>query len=351
MNNKLLVIPSLLAALGAPLGITHAQSAQDFETPRTQWGHPDLQGVWNWVSSTPMQRPQQYGNREFLTEEEIQDMRARQAAARAAADAAEAELNVDPDAPPVADSTGGYNNFWYETASIGENHRTSLLIYPENGRLPERVEGAAVHTTSLGPDVEGDRPVLGVFGGIGKDGPEDRGLSERCLIGYNAGPPFSGGGYNANVQIVQNRDHVVVITEMVHDARIIPLTELPPLDDEIRLWTGDSRGHWDGDTLVVETRNFTQLVPSFSRYGDSRDKTLIEKFTRTGPYTIEYEWTLDDPSTWTDKFTAVQPLTKVGGQLYEYGCHEGNYGMENILRGERVQERLAAEAGGEAATR
>ncbi len=350
---KIKLLTSFLLCAGASViaSTASSQATSDFETPRTQWGHPDLQGVWNWVSSTPMQRPQQYGDREFLTEEEIQEMRARQAAARAAADAAEAELNVDPDAPPVADSTGGYNNFWYETASIGENHRTSLLIYPENGRLPERVEGAAVHTTSLGPDVEGDRPVLGVFGGIGKDGPEDRGLSERCLIGYNAGPPFSGGGYNANVQIVQNRDHVVVITEMVHDARIIPLSELPPLDDNIRLWTGDSRGHWDGDTLVVETRNFTHLVPSFSRFGDARDKTLVEKFTRTGPYTIEYEWTLDDPSTWTDKFTAVQPLTKVGGQLYEYGCHEGNYGMENILRGERVQERMAAESSGEAVTR
>ncbi len=330
------------ACVGIPLGIATAQS-DEFETPRTEWGHPDLQGVWNWVSSTPMQRPEKYGTREFLTDEELTEQRARQAQARAAADAAEAELNVDPDAPPVADSTGGYNNFWYETASIGENRRTSLLIYPENGRLPARVEGSAVHMTSLGPDVPGERPVLGVFGGIGKDGPEDRGLSERCLIGYNAGPPFSGGGYNANVQIFQNQDHVVVLTEMVHDARIIPLTERPELNDSIRQWSGDSRGHWDGDTLVVETKNFSRYVPSFSRYGDAEDKTLIEKFTRTGPYTIDYEWTLDDPSTFTDKFTAIQPLTKVGGQLYEYGCHEGNYGMVNILRGARVQERMDSE--------
>ena len=333
----------LLACLGAPLGLAFAQSNNGFETPRTEWGHPDLQGVWNWVSSTPMQRPQRYGNREFLTDEELAALRARQAESRAAADAAEAELVVNPEAPPVADSTGGYNNFWYETASIGENRRTSLLIYPEDGRLPARVEGAAVHRTTLGPDVPGQRPVLGVFGGIGKDGPEDRGLSERCLIGYNAGPPFSGGGYNANVQIFQNRDHVVVLTEMVHDARIIPLTDLPPLDDSIRQWSGDSRGHWDGDTLVVETRNFSRYVPSFSRYGNAEDKTLIEKFTRVGPFTIDYEWTLDDPSTFTDKFTAIQPLTKVGGQLYEYGCHEGNYGMVNILRGARVQDRLDSE--------
>lgn len=328
----------------APLGVALAQSADSFETPLTEWGQPDLQGVWNWVSSTPMQRPQSFGTREFLTEDELIQKRIRQAESREAADAAEAERVVDPEAPPVGDSTGGYNNFWYETASIGENRRTSLLIYPEDGRLPERVEGSAVHRTTLGPDVEGERPVLGVFGGIGKDGPEDRGLSERCLIGYNAGPPFSGGGYNANVQIFQNRDHVVVLTEMVHDARIIPLTDRGPLDDTIRQWSGDSRGYWEDETLVVETRNFTHLVPSFSRFGDAEDKTLIERFTRTGPYTIEYQWTLDDPSTFTDKFTAVQPLTKVGGQLYEYACHEGNYGMQNILRGARVQERLDAEA-------
>jgi hypothetical protein len=239
----------------------------------------------------------------------------------------------------VGASTGGYNNFWYESASIGENVRTSLIVYPPNGRLPARVEGAAVHTANLGPDVEGERPVLAVFGGIGKDGPEDRGLSERCLIGFNAGPPFTGGGYNANVQIFQNRDHAVIMTEMVHDARIVPLDDRSVIDDDIRLWSGDSRGYWEQDTLVVETRNFTGLTPSFSRFGTAKDKTLTERFTRVNPYTIEYEWTLEDPSTFTDKIVATMPMTKVAGTLYEYACHEGNYGMLNILRGERMKER------------
>lgn len=291
-----------------------------------------------------MQRPERFGTQEFLTPEEVEQDRLRQEKSRAAADARDAELVINPEAPPVGGiSIAGYNNFWYESASIGENVRTSLIVYPPNGRLPERVDGAVEHTANLGPDVPGERPVLATFGGIAKDGPEDRGLSERCLVGFNAGPPLTGGGYNANVQIFQNKDHAVIMTEMIHDARIIPLDGRGPIDDEIRLWSGDSRGYWDEDTLVVETGNFNNLTPSFSRYGDATDKTLTERFTRVNAATIEYEWTLNDPSTFTDKITAIMPITKVEGQLYEYGCHEGNYGMVNILRGERMRELRAAE--------
>ena len=334
----------LCSTLMAPITLTFAQSSGDYVAPRTEWGHPDLQGVWNFNSETPMQRPQQYGTREFLTQDEIEQARIQRATSRAEADAREAELVVNPEAPPAgAASTGGYNNFWYERASIGENVRTSLITYPPDGRIPQRVEGALVHTANLGPDVPGERPVRAIFGGIAKDGPEDRGLSERCLIGFNAGPPLTGGGYNANVQIFQNRDHAVILTEMVHDARIVPLFDRPPLDEDIRLWTGDSRGYWDGESLVVVTGNFSGLLPSFNRFGTAKDKTLTERFTRIGPYTVEYQWTLEDPSTFTDKITAVMPMTKVAGQLYEYGCHEGNYGMENLLRGERMAELRAAE--------
>ncbi len=333
---------ALLAAQAA------AQQPADYQAPRTEWGQPDLQGVWNFVSETPLQRPEDYGTREFLTEEEVLQARIRRAESRAAADAAEAEPVVNPQAPPAgASSTGGYNNFWYERASIGENTRTSLIVHPPDGRVPARVEGAEVHTATLGPDVEGERPVRAIFGGIGKDGPEDRGLSERCLIGFNAGPPLTGGGYNANIQIFQNRDHAVILTEMVHDARIVPLTDKERIDDNIRLWTGDSRGYFDGDTLVVVTGNFTDLAPSFSRFGNAENKTLTETFTRTSYETIQYEWTLEDPSTFTDRITATMPMTKVAGQLYEYGCHEGNYGMTNLLRGERMAE-LRATAGSDA---
>jgi hypothetical protein len=155
---------------------------------------------------------------------------------------------------------------------------------------------------------------------------------------------MNGGGYNANVQIFQGKDHAVIMTEMVHDARIVPLDDGGALDDDIRLWTGDSRGYWEGDTLVVQTGNFSDLIPSFSRFGNAKDKTLTERFTRVSYDTIEYEWTLEDPSTFTDKIVATMPMTKVAGTLYEYACHEGNYGMFNILRGERMNELRAAEA-------
>lgn len=342
MKIKLLLF---VCTLFAPISLSFAQTADDYVAPRTEWGQPDLQGIWNFNSNTPMERPDRFGTQEFLTPEEAEQDRLRQEERRIAADAREAELVVNPVAPPAgASSTGGYNSFWYETASIGENVRTSLIVYPRNGRLPARVEGSAEHIANLGPDVEGERPVIALFGGIGKDGPEDRGLSERCLIGFNAGPPLAGGGYNANVQIFQNKDHAVIMTEMVHDARIVPLDDRDAIDDNIRLWSGDSRGYWDGDTLVVVTRNFTDLIPSFSRYGNAKDKTLTERFTRVNAVTIDYEWTLEDPSTFTDKITAIMPITKVAGQLYEYGCHEGNYGMINILRGERMNELRVAEA-------
>ncbi len=342
MKIKLLLF---VCTLFAPISLSFGQTADDYVAPRTEWDQPDLQGIWNFNSNTPMQRPDRFGTQEFLTPEEAEQDRLRQEERRIAADAREAELVVNPVAPPAgASSTGGYNSFWYETASIGENVRTSLIVYPRNGRLPARVEGSAEHIANLGPDVEGERPVIALFGGIGKDGPEDRGLSERCLIGFNAGPPLAGGGYNANVQIFQNKDHAVIMTEMVHDARIVPLDDRDAIDDDIRLWSGDSRGYWDGDTLVVVTKNFTDLIPSFSRYGNAKDKTLTERFTRVNAVTIDYEWTLEDPSTFTDKITAIMPITKVAGQLYEYGCHEGNYGMINILRGERMNELRAAEA-------
>jgi len=184
-------------------------------------------------------------------------------------------------------------------------------------------------------------------GGIGADGPEDRGLSERCIIGFNAGPPMIPSLYNNNVQIFQNKDTAVLMTEMIHDARIVPLydsaEELQALNEDIRFYTGDSRGYWDGDTLVVVTQNFNGLSSSFGQAGTSYEKLLTEKFTRVGPYTVDYEFTIDDAATYMDKFTAIVSMTKVAGLLYEYGCHEGNYGMENILRGARVEERMAAE--------
>ncbi|MFK7864266.1 MAG: hypothetical protein AB8B95_08590, partial [Pseudohongiellaceae bacterium] len=239
---------------------------------------------------------------------------------------------------------GGYNTFWTEMGGTGDN-RTSLITYPENGRMPETVEGVAVQVGGLGPDEPGTRPVRMVVGGIAKDGPEDRGISERCIVGFNSGPPFTPNLYNNNVQIIQSKDTAVIMTEMIHDARIVPLTDKPALDADIRLWTGDSRGYWDGDTLVVETKNFNGLTQSFGVYGSAEDKLLTERFTRTDEFTVEYEFTVEDPSTFKDKIIAMVPMSKVDGLMYEYACHEGNYGMLNTLRGERMAEQRAAEGG------
>ena len=311
-------------ALASP--ILFAQS--DYQVPRTEYDQPNLQGVWNFASHTPVQRNESLGDREYFTTEENEENR---------------ELSVstfEARAESHFDGVGGYNSFWYERAAIGYDLRTSLITYPENGRIPPAIEGAFMQRGGVSEDFPSERPVRFVVGGIAKDGPEDRGLSERCIVGFNSGPPFMPSSYNNNVQLIQHQDHVVILTEMIHDARVVPLDRNHNLTDDIRLWSGDSRGYWDGDTLVVETKNFNGLTQSFisSPYGDSYNKSLVERFTRVSADTVEYEFTIDDPSTFSDKITAMVPMTRVDGLLYEYSCHEGNYGMANMIRGERRQE-------------
>ena len=289
-------------ALASP--ILFAQS--DYQVPRTEYDQPNLQGVWNFASHTPVQRNESLGDREYFTTEENEENR---------------ELSVstfEARAESHFDGVGGYNSFWYERAAIGYDLRTSLITYPENGRIPPAVEGAFMQRGGVSEDFPSERPVRFVVGGIAKDGPEDRGLSERCIVGFNSGPPFMPSSYNNNVQLIQHQDHVVILTEMIHDARVVPLDRNHNLTDDIRLWSGDSRGYWDGDTLVVETKNFNGLTQSFisSPYGDSYNKSLVERFTRVSADTVEYEFTIDDPSTFSDKITAMVPMTRVDGLLY-----------------------------------
>ncbi len=326
MNFRILGISATLA-----LGLSAAVQAQDgdFVVPRTEFGQPDLQGVWNFSSFIPMERPAFFGDKQFLTDEDVAALAAQTEAGLQAIN------NI---------GVGGYNTFWTEMGGDKDN-RTSLITYPLNGRLPETVEGVSIQVGGLGPDEPGVRPVRMVVGGIAKDGPEDRGISERCIVGFNSGPPFTPNLYNNNVQIIQHRDTVVIMTEMIHDARIVSLHKGEHIDAGITQWTGDSRGYFDGDTLVVETRNFNDLTQSFSVYGSAKDKFLTERFTRVDEYTVNYEFTVDDPSTFKDKIVAMVPMAKVDGQLYEYACHEGNYGMMNTLRGARMEEQRAA--GGE----
>lgn len=331
MKSSLFLVFPVLAVIS---GVAVAQVDDDYTVPRTEYGQPDLQGVWNFSSITPLERPQRYGDQEFMTPEESAVIRERTFAAT------EAGLESGP-------GVGIYNTFWFEMAGRGDNYRTSLVTYPSNGRFPPVVEGVEPVGSRAGAEVSGSRPVRFMTGGIGMDGPEDRGLSERCLVGFNAGPPFLPSYYNNNVQIFQNRDNVVIMTEMVHDARIIPLDRRAHIDDNIRLWSGDSRGYWEGDTLVIETKNFNDLTQSFGSFaaphvGTAFDKFLTERFTRIDPYTIIYEFTLEDPSTFTDKISVQVPMAKVDGLLYEYACHEGNYGLANMLRGARQEERDTA---------
>lgn len=329
MKAKLL----LTALTGVLLQSFPVWSQESYVPPRTEWNQPDLQGVWNFSSDIPLQRPAQYGEREFLTEEEIAQIGARRIAIDEFSDAAIPNGGVNE----------AYNDFWVESAGIGEVMRTSLIVYPENGRLPAFTDDAVIVRERLAPDIEGERPARIITGGIGTDGPEDRGLSERCIMGFNSGPPISPSLYNNNLQIFQNRDHVVIMTEMVHDARIIPLDGRPMIDEQIGLWSGDSRGRWEGDTLVIETRNFNGLTQSFAPAGTSDNKFLTERLTRNSDDSIEYQFTVEDRQAYTDKITGIIPLTKVAGLLYEYACHEGNYGMTNILRGARAEEQRLAE--------
>jgi len=318
--------PTLCLFFIALLLAPAARPAEDYAAPRTRWGQPDLQGVWNFSSNVPMQRPEEFGERQYLTAEE------------AATRLRHYELGAGAGvAPPGSGIESYFADIRVDNTGADGRIRTSHIVHPADGRLPPRAEGVQEAPGGV-VQTSGERPVRFVVGGIGRDGPEDRGLSERCLVGFNAGPPFTPSLYNNHVQIIQNRDHVVILTEMIHDARIVKLDDTPRLDASIGLWSGDSRGHWEGDTLVVVTRNFNGLTQSFDGYGTSAGKVLTERFTRAGPNTLDYRFTIDDPDTFTDALTAVIPMSRVEAQLYEYACHEGNYGMVNMLRAARRRE-------------
>ena len=311
--------------------------------PRTENGRPDLQGVWDFRTLTPLQRPTSQESA-VLTEEEAAEVESSSAERAIKADEA-SEVRSEP--LPAGGNVGAYNNYWFDRgARVVDDHRTSLIVDPPNGRIPDRLPG--VQEQVAGDDKPSDRPVRLRVGGIGLDGPEDRGTSERCMLGFNAGPPITPGGYNQNVQIFQTADYVAILTEMVHDTRIVPLDGRPHLPDGIRQWKGDSRGYWDGDTLVVETRNFTDKTPSFSAnvvtsYGSGESMNLTERFRRVDDDTLLYEFTINDPTTFTSPFTAILQMKQNEWPLFEYACHEGNYGLYNLLSGARAKERAEAQ--------
>ncbi len=300
-----------------------AQDPKEPAPPRTAWGAPDLQGIWDYGTITPMTRPKELGDRAFLTEEEA-------AALEKRAVQREVDQNNAPARPAKAgENVGAYNNFWLDFGTkIVSDRRTSLIIDPENGRHPAMTPQGAERAKMTPPWGQEPPP----------DSHEDLSLFDRCLA--TTGHPLIPAPYNNNVQIFQTPDHVALNIESNHTWRIIPLDGRPYAG--IEQWVGDSRGRWDGNTLVVETKNFYRELPIV---GSSRQlERLVERFTRVSPDVIRYEVTVDDPWKWTRPWTAAITLRHSDGLLYEYACHEGNYAIVNILKGARAQE-AAAEAG------
>ena len=331
VSTKTAVFVILFVALP---GLAGAQPPGGWVVDRTHWGDPDLQAVWDYRTLTPVERPEELGDKAVLTDEEVAEL-----------EAEAVRNNVDRVPPPG--SVGGYNRFWLDFGTnVIAGGRTSLIIDPPDGRLPPRRLGVVEQEASFQEDVPEARPIRYRSGGAGTDGPEDRGLSERCIVGNNAGPPMLPDAYNNNVQIFQTRDHVVLFNEMINDARIVPLDGRPHLPEHIRQWMGDSRARWEGDTLVVETRNFVNDVAYGSNirtaYGSGDAFHLTERFRRDAEDLLHYEYTVDDPLTFTRPFTVALPMRKLDGVIFEYACHEGNYGIYNQLSGARAEDREAA---------
>ena len=335
MKTRTLTVALAVVAL-AP-SIAGAQLAT-VDTPRTEWGAPDLRGVWNNSTLTPFQRPENLGDKEFLTEEE---------AAAIAQDRAnrDAELSARPARRVEADPTGNvdrgidgapgsYNNLWMERGdSVVHDRRTSVITSPSNGRLPNLT--AAVRTWM---DSEEAAYLADVRGGrLPTNHYDQLDLGDRCL--WYRGVPSFPTAYNNNYQIVQTPDWVAILQEHIHDVRFIPLDGRAHLPESIRQFAGDSRGRWEGDTLVVETTNFNQhaLIRNFNP-SLSEKLHVIERFSRQGPDILGYEFTVTDPKTWTSAWGGSLPMTRSDLPLYEYACHEGNYGLYNMMAGSRAQD-------------
>ena len=324
-----LALPVCLIVL-LPLAAA-AQSASD-EIPRTAWGAPDLQGIYDFGTATPFQRPAELAGRATFTAEE--------AAVQEQINAAQfAEgLNTENLTPP------NYNNFWFDNGSgVLPTQQSSLVVDPPDGRLPAFTEQQERRFEA--ERAAGGLPARMHFGGIGVDGPEDRGLGERCLLGFNSGPPLMPSAYNNYMQLFQTEDYVVILTEMVHEARIIPLDGREHLSRGIPQWLGDGRGRWEGDTLVIETENFRAdrgMTIGGRSPGPSDKMLLTERLSRLNDDYLLYEYTYDDAEVYTSTFSVSIPLRNTDNAVFEYACHEGNYGLLNILEGARAEEAAAS---------
>jgi hypothetical protein len=316
------------AFLGVLFGPAHGQT---WTPPRTPDGQPDLQGIWTNATVTPFQRPEQLGGKQFFTAEEAAAFE-KQRVEQGNVDRIEGERGASDLARRA------YNNFWTDRGTrVSKTMHTSLVVDPPDGKVPPFTPAAQKRFDAVHAELA-KHPA---------DSPEDRFLSERCILFGAAGPPMLPEPYNNNYEIVQSRGMVAIAVEMNHETRIIPLDGSPHLQPEIRQWTGDSRGHWEGDTLVVDTTNFR--FNDQSRFGvgyldGMTDENLhvVERLRRTDPNTIIYQATVNDPTVYTKPWTVEVSMAKRTDRIFEYACHEGNYGMIGILSGARAQEKKAA---------
>ena len=311
------LLPAQLAAQapGSRSAEAARPAARAWTPPRTPDGHPDLQGIWSFATLTPMDRPAEFKDKPVLTAQE---------AAEYARTQLERQNKDRRDGGGGADVGRAYNDFWWDYGKSATT-RTSLVVDPPDGRTP-----------ALTPEGQQRLAAQGRLRQRPAEGPEDRSLGERCIMGFNAGPPVVPSAYNNNIQIVQAGNYAMILTEMVHDARVVPLDGRPRTN--VRQWKGESRGRWERDTLVVETKNFSGET---SFRGSSPNLQLVERFSLADPQTLLYRFTVTDPATWTKPFTVEIPMTRSQEQIYEYACHEGNYGMKGILTGARMDEQTA----------
>jgi hypothetical protein len=329
MRNLLLYGLAAFSA-GIALAAHSGEPSTPYKAPRLADGTPDLQGVWTNATATQMERPAHLGERRAFTDAEAEAI-SKAALDAVAADAAPSDPDKKIEAAASLPPIGHYNLFWTDrgmsVAVIDGEKRTSIIIEPSNGRIPPLKPEALQRMTSTKI-------------GRSNDGPEGRALGERCLLsfGYASGPPMLPVMYNSYYQIVQSPGYVVILVEMVHDARIIRLDD-EHLPGSIRKWMGDSVGHWEGDTLVVETRNFR---PEQNFRGSSEQAVITERFTRVAEDKIVYRFAIDDPASFAERITGELPFTPANGNIYEYACHEGNYALPGILSGARAEETAAA---------
>ena len=316
---------SLLTGLALLLALPLAAADDKWNAPKTAWGERDLRGVWDYRTITPLERPKDMAGKAVLSDEE----------------AAEFETSLvkekDKDRRQTdgltvqADIANAYNEFWWDYGkTLTDDKRTSLIVDPPDGHIPALTAQGQKRYDAI--RAARARP---------PHSPVDRGVAERCILGFNAGPPYNPSAYNNNVHIFQTLGFVVLLVEMVHDARVIPMDNRAHLPENMRQWRGDARGHWDGSTLVVESRNFTDKT---NFRGSGKNMHLTERFTRVANDQIVYEYTIDDPESFTKPWTAAIPMVSNDQPMYEYACHEGNHSMATMLAGARTQEKEAKTA-------